>query len=116
MGRLDEFLASKVNDCIKNNVEVTESLLKTFKNEFNIIRQRGNVHRGTLTDRIIKEYRKNRINTFRNIPKKVILGYKDEAYNTESEMIIGYVTPEYKDLSKDEKEIWNELEKEKEVL
>jgi len=115
MGRLDEFLASKVNDCIKNNVEVTESLLKTFKNEFNMIRQRGNVHRGTLTDRRIIEYRKNRINTFREIPKKVFLGYKDEAYNTESEMIIGYVAPSYKDLSKEEKEIWKELENEKEV-
>ena len=29
--------------------------------------------------------------------------------------MIGYVAPEYKDLSKVEKEIWNELEKEKVV-
>ena len=37
-------------------------------------------------------------------------------YLSESEMMIGYVAPGYKDLSKDEQEIWNELEKEKEVL
>ena len=29
--------------------------------------------------------------------------------------MIGYVVPEYNDLSKDEQEIWNELEKEKVV-
>ena len=34
-------------------------------------------------------------------------------YEDEEEMELGYVVPEYKDLSKDEKEIWNELEKEK---
>ena len=43
------------------------------------------------------------------------LGYKDESYFTESEMMLGYVSPSYEDLSKDEKEIWNELEKEKVV-
>jgi len=46
--------------------------------------------------------------------KESVLGVKTEPYYlTESEMMIGYVAPSYKDLSKDEKEIWNELEKEK---
>ena len=109
MGRLDEFLASKVNDCIKNNVEVTESLLKTFKNEFNMERQRRTVDKGRLTDNRIIEHRKNKVNYFRKIPRKVVICVKDESYFTESEMIIGYVAPNYKELSIDEKIIFDKL-------
>ena len=48
--------------------------------------------------------------------KESVLGVKTEPYYlSESEMMIGYVAPGYKDLSKDEQEIWNELENEKEV-
>ena len=113
MGRLDEFLAHKINHCIEKGVKVDESLLKMFKNEFNVIRQRGSINRSISIEKRIIEYRKENSEIKEELSRKVILGYKDEAYNTESEMIIGYVTPEYKDLSKDEKEIWNELEKEK---
>ena len=62
-------------------------------------------------------YDSNRLFRYKVIPdKECILGCKDETYLTESEMIIGYVAPGYKDLSKDEQKIWKELEKEKEVL
>jgi hypothetical protein len=33
---------------------------------------------------------------------KVDLGFKDESYFTESEMLLGYVAPTYEELSKDE--------------
>tara|TARA_R110000803_G_scaffold59473_1_gene118077 strand:+ start:243 stop:674 length:432 start_codon:yes stop_codon:yes gene_type:complete len=44
---------------------------------------------------------------------ETVLGHKDTWYLTIAEMELGYVAPEYNDLSKDEKQIWNELEKEK---
>jgi len=116
MGRLDEFLVHKINHCIEKGVKVDESLLKMFKNEFNVIRQRGSINRSISIEKRIIEYRKENSEIKEELSRKVNLGYKDEAYNTESEMIIGYVTPGYKDLSKDEQKIWKELEKEKEVL
>ena len=37
------------------------------------------------------------------------LGYKDERYFTESEMMLGYVAPSYSDLSNDEKVMFDAL-------
>ena len=114
MARVDTYISEKVNECIKNNIQVNEDTIELFRKEYNMIRQRKILDKGRITDLRIIEHRKNRINVFREIPKKVILGVKTEPYYlTESEMMIGYVAPEYKELSKDEQEIWNELEKEK---
>ena len=41
--------------------------------------------------------------------EKCTLGKKDESYFKESEMIIGYVAPSYKKLSKEEKIIFDKL-------
>jgi len=55
-------------------------------------------------------YDSNRLFRYKVIPsKECILGCKDETYLTESEMIIGYVAPSYKDLSKEEKIIFDKL-------
>ena len=108
MSKLDEFLAHKINDCIKNNVQVTESLLKLFKNEFNVIRQKSITEQGKEIERKIIEYRKNRDISFKEIPRTVELKSKDESYFTESEMLIGYVAPTYEELSKEEKKMYNE--------
>ena len=55
-------------------------------------------------------YDSNRLFRYKVIPsKECILGFKDETYLTESEMIIGYVAPSYKDLSKEEKIIFDKL-------
>ena len=113
MGRLDEFLAHKIYHCIEKGVKVDESLLKMFKNEFNVIRQRGSINRSISIEKRIIEYRKENSEIKEELSRKVNLGSKDESYFTESEMIMGYVAPSYKELSKEEKEIWNELEKEK---
>ena len=37
----------------------------------------------------------------------IALGYKNEAYNTEEEMLNGYVAPSYEELSEIEKEMYN---------
>lgn len=113
MGRLDEFLAHKINHCVEKGIKVDESLLKMFKNEFNVIRQRGSINRSISIEKRIIEYRRENSEIKEELSRKVSLGKKDESYFTESEMIMGYVAPSYKELSKEEKEIWNELEKEK---
>ena len=116
MARVDTYISEKVNECIKNNVQVNEDTIELFRKEYNMIRQRKILDKGRVTDLRIIEHRKNRINVFREIPKKVFLGVKTEPYYlTESEIMIGYVAPEYNELSKDEQEIWNELENEKVV-
>ena len=104
MSKLDEFLAHKINDCIKNNVQVTESLLKLFKNEFNVIKTHKAINESKEIEKQIINWRKNRaINS-----QKAIIGYKDESYFTESEQLIGYVVPTYEELSKEEKKMYNE--------
>ena len=113
MGRLDEFLAHKINHCVEKGIKVDESLLKMFKNEFNVIRQRGSINRSISIEKRIIEHRRENSEIKEELSRKVSLGKKDDSYFTESEMIIGYVAPSYKELSKEEKEIWNELEKEK---
>jgi len=116
MARVDTYISEKVNECIKNGLQVNEDTIELFRKEYNMVRQRKILDKGRVTDLRIIEHRQNRINVFREIPKKVILGVKTEPYYlTESEIMIGYVAPSYEDLSKDEQEIWNELEKEKVV-
>ena len=51
----------------------------------------------------IKSYR-NRIKIY-TPSLKVDLGYKDESYFTESEMLIGYVAPSFEELSNEEKKM-----------
>jgi len=40
MAQFDKFLAYKIKHCIEKGVEVDESLLKSLKNEFNVIKTR----------------------------------------------------------------------------
>ena len=107
MGRLDEFLAHKINHCIEKGVKVDESLLKMFKNEFNVIRQRGSINRSISIEKRIIEHRRENSEIKEELSRKVNLGKKDESYFTESEMIMGYVAPSYKELSKEEKQIFD---------
>ena len=108
MGRLDEFLAHKINHCVEKGIKVDESLLKMFKNEFNVIRQRGSINRSISIEKRIIEYRRENSEIKEELSRKVNLGSKDESYLTESEMLIGYVAPSYEDLSVEEKIIYDE--------
>jgi len=108
MGRLDEFLAHKINHCVEKGIKVDESLLKMFKNEFNVIRQRGSINRSISIEKRIIEYRRENSEIKEELSSKVSLGSKDESYLTESEMLIGYIVPGYEDLSKEEKIIYDE--------
>tara|TARA_B100000497_G_C7598554_1_gene359780 strand:- start:62 stop:376 length:315 start_codon:yes stop_codon:yes gene_type:complete len=104
MAQFDKFLAYKIKHCIEKGIEVDESLLKSLKNEFNVIKTHKAINESKEIEKQIINWRKNRaINS-----QKAIIGYKDESYFTESEQLIGYVVPTYEELSKEEKKMYNE--------
>ena len=108
-----QYLSNKINEAISKEIEITDDLLTQIQIDFR--KQRNNkFHKeNSVIVKRIKSYR-NRIKIY-TPALKVDLGYKDESYFSESEMMLGYVAPSYEDLSKDEQEIWKELEKEKVV-
>lgn len=104
MAQFDKFLAYKIKHCIQKGIEVDESLLKSLKNEFNMIKTRKAVNESKEIEKEIINWRKNRaINS-----QPVAIGSKDESYFSESEMLIGYIAPSYEELSTEEKIIYDE--------
>jgi hypothetical protein len=108
-----QYLSNKINEAISKELDITDDLLTQIQIDFRKLRNNKFHKENSVIVKRIKSYR-NRIKIY-TPALKVDLGYKDESYFTESEMLLGYVAPSYEDLSKDEKEIWNELEKEKVV-
>ena len=108
-----EYLSNKINEAISKELDITDDLLTQIQIDFRKLRNNKFHKENSVIVKKIKSYR-NRIKIY-TPALKVDLGYKDESYFSEEEMMLGYVAPSYEDLSKDEKEIWNELEKEKVV-
>ena len=108
-----QYLSNKINEAISKELDITDDLLTQIQIDFRKLRNNKFHKENSVIVKRIKSYR-NRIKIY-TPALKVDLGYKDESYFTESEMMLGYLAPSYEDLSKDEQEIWNELEKEKVV-
>ena len=108
-----QYLSNKINEAISKEIDITDDLLTQIQIDFRKLRNNKFHKENSIIVKKIKSYR-NRIKIY-TPALKVDLGYKDESYFTESEMMLGYLAPSYEDLSKDEQEIWNELEKEKVV-
>ena len=108
-----QYLSNKINEAISKELEITDDLLTQIQIDFRKLRNNKFHKENSVIVKRIKSYR-NRIKIY-TPALKVDLGYKDESYFSEEEMMLGYVAPGYENLSKDEKEIWNELEKEKVV-
>ena len=108
-----QYLSNKINEAIGKELDITDDLLTQIQIDFRKLRNNKFHKENSIIVKKIKSYR-NRIKIY-TPALKVDLGYKDESYFTESEMMLGYLAPSYEDLSKDEQEIWNELEKEKVV-
>lgn len=108
-----QYLSNKINEAISKELDITDDLLTQIQIDFRKLRNNKFHKENSVIVKKIKSYR-NRIKIY-TPALKVDLGYKDESYFSESEMMLGYVAPSYEDLSKDEQEIWNELEKEKVV-
>ena len=108
-----EYLSNKINEAISKEIDITDDLLTQIQIDFRKLRNNKFHKENSIIVKKIKSYR-NRIKIY-TPALKVDLGCKDESYFSEEEMMLGYVAPSYEDLSKDEQEIWNELEKEKVV-
>jgi len=108
-----EYLSSKINEAISKEIAITDELLTQIQSDFRRLRNNKFHKENSIIVKKIKSYR-NRIKIY-TPALKVDLGYKDFSYFSESEMLLGYVAPSYEELSKEEQEIWNELEKEKVV-
>ena len=104
MAQFDKFLAYKIKHCIQKGIEVDESLLKSLKNEFNVIKTRKAVNESKEIEKEIINWRKNR--ALNSQPASI--GFKNESYFSESEMLIGYIAPSYEELSIKEKIIYDE--------
>ena len=102
-----EYLTKKINEAISREIAVTDDLLTQIQIEFRKLRNNKFHKENSVIVKRIKSYR-NRIKIY-TPALKVDLGFKDESYFTEIEMMLGYVAPIYEDLSKDEKLMYNAL-------
>jgi hypothetical protein len=95
-----EYLTKKINEAISKEIAITDDFLTQIQIDFRKLRNNKFHKENSVIVKRIKSYR-NRIKIY-TPALKVDLGYKDESYFTESEMLLGYVAPNYEDLSKDE--------------
>lgn len=95
-----EYLTKKINEAISKEIAVTDDLLTQIQIEFRKLRNNKFHKENSVIVKRIKSYR-NRIKIY-TPALKVDLGFKEESYFTESEMLLGYVAPIYEDLSKEE--------------
>ena len=102
-----EYLTKKINEAISKEIAVTDDLLTQIQIDFRKLRNNKFHKENSVIVKRIKSYR-NRIKIY-TPALKVDLGFKEESYFTESEMMLGYVAPIYEDLSKDEKLMYNAL-------
>jgi hypothetical protein len=95
-----EYLTKKINEAISKEIAITDDFLTQIQIDFRKLRNNKFHKENSVIVKRIKSYR-NRIKIY-TPALKVDLGYKDESYFSESEMLLGYVAPNYEDLSKDE--------------
>jgi len=95
-----EYLTKKINEAISKEIAVTDDLLTQIQIDFRKLRNNKFHKENSVIVKRIKSYR-NRIKIY-TPALKVDLGFKDESYFSESEMLLGYVAPNYEYLSKDE--------------
>ena len=105
MGQVNNYVQREVLELVKKGVDVTPSMITRLRKDF--INYRNNYNNKILAavDAEIYNHRRSK----NKVQEKVVtvdLGYKNESYLTEEEMIKGYVPPKYSELSIAEKEIY----------
>lgn len=105
MSKVNEYVKKEVLKLVKKGVDVTPSIILQLRKDF--INRRNYINNKILAsvDAEIYNHRKNRTKKVKNI-NPVDLGYKNESYLSEEEMIQGYVVPTFNELSESEKEIY----------
>jgi hypothetical protein len=96
-----EYLTKKINEAVSKEIAITDDLLTQIQSDFRKLRNNKFHKENSVILKRIKSYR-NRIKIY-TPALKVDLGFKDESYFSESEMLLGYVAPSYEDLSNEEK-------------
>ena len=106
MSQVNEYVKKEVLELVKKGVDVTPSIVLQLRKDF--INHRNNCNNKILVavDAEISKHRRSKNKVFTKEVTFAYFGYKDEAYLTEEEMIKGYVTPKYSELSVAEKEIY----------
>jgi hypothetical protein len=95
-----EYLTKKINEAISKEIAITDDFLSQIQSDFRKLRNNKFHKENSVIVKRIKSYR-NRIKIY-TPALKVDLGYKDESYFSESEMLLGYVAPTFENLSKEE--------------
>jgi hypothetical protein len=96
-----EYLTKKINEAISKEIAITDDFLTQIQSDFRKLRNNKFHKENSVIVKRIKSYR-NRIKIY-TPALKVDLGYKDESYFSESEMLLGYVAPTFEELSNEEK-------------
>ena len=105
MSQVTDYVKREVLELVKRGVDVTPSMITRLRKDF--INHRNNYNNKILAcvDAQIYNHRIRKTQSEEKVVT-VDLGYKNESYLTEEEMINGYVAPKYSELSIEEKEIW----------
>jgi len=105
MSQVSEYVKREVLELVKKGVDVTPSMITRLRKDF--INYRNNYNNKILAavDAEIYNHRRSK----NKVQEKVVtvnLGYKNESYLSEEEMIQGYIVPTFNELSESEKEIY----------
>jgi len=95
-----EYLTKKINEAISKEIAITDDFLTQIQSDFRKLRNNKFHKENSVIVKRIKSYR-NRIKIY-TPALKVDLGYKNESYFSEREMLLGYVAPTYEELSNEE--------------
>ena len=105
MSQVNEYVKKEVLELVKKGVDVTPSIILQLRKDFINYRNHCNNKILASVDAEIYNHRNNRTKKVENI-NLVDLGYKNESYLSEEEMIQGYIVPTFNELSESEKEIY----------
>jgi len=105
MSKVNEYVKKEVLELVKKGVDVTPSIILQLRKDFINSKHKEYAKIIKCVNAEIYNHRKNRTKKVKNI-NSVDLGYKNESYLSEKEMIQGYKVPTFSELSESEKEIY----------
>lgn len=105
MSQVNEYVKKEVLELVKKGVDVTPSIILQLRKDFINSKHKENAKIMKCVNAEIYNHRKNRTKKVKRITS-ADLGYKNESYLSEEEMIQGYVAPTFNELSESEKEIY----------
>ena len=105
MSKVNDYVKREALELVKKGVDVTPSIILQLRKDFINSKHKENAKIMKCVNAEIYNHRKNRTKKLKRITS-ADLGYKNESYLSEEEMIQGYKVPSYEELSASEKEIY----------